>query len=155
MNALDLREARVDEAAQLSALAVRSKAAWGYSEDFLLACRAELELAPATVKAGLSFVAEERGSATPLGFGSLDPIDGRVVDLLHLFVEPRAFRRGVGRALVSHATALAREMGRRVMTIQADPNAALFYEALGARRVGELESDSIAGRMLPLFELRL
>jgi hypothetical protein len=35
-----IRPARPDEATDLSALAMRSKAYWGYDDDFLRACRA-------------------------------------------------------------------------------------------------------------------
>ena len=34
-----------------------------------------------------------------------------------------------------------------------DPNAADFYESAGARLIGERPSDSIEGRMLPLYEI--
>ena len=37
--------------------------------------------------------------------------------------------------------------------IAADPNAVGFYERAGARVVGEIPSDSIAGRVLPLLVL--
>jgi hypothetical protein len=53
------------------------------------------------------------------------------------------------------ADALRRSVARgfRVLEIQGDPNAARFYERVGARRIGERESASVPGRMLPLFEL--
>jgi len=73
----------------------------------------------------------------------------------HLFVEPEEIGRGHGRALLSHARDEARRRGYRVLVIQGDPNAARFYEACGARRVGEKGSASIPGRLLPLFELDL
>jgi len=41
------------------------------------------------------------------------------------------------------------------MIIQGDPNAEGFYRAMGAERIGEQESHSIPGRMLPLFSLSL
>jgi hypothetical protein len=34
-----------------------------------------------------------------------------------------------------------------------DPNAAGFYVKMGARRVGEVESVAVKGRMLPAFEV--
>ena len=39
------------------------------------------------------------------------------------------------------------------MVIQSDPHAEGFYLHMGARRVGERASDSIPGRVLPLFVL--
>jgi hypothetical protein len=45
--------------------------------------------------------------------------------------------------------------GGGVITVQSDPNAAGFYSHCGGVAVGERESGSVAGRMLPLFELRI
>ena len=54
-----------------------------------------------------------------------------------LFVEPRHIRGGVGRALLAHAVAEARQRGAERLTILADPNAVGFYERNGAVRIGE------------------
>lgn len=148
-----IRPARVDEAGALSALAIRSKAVWGYSDAFMAACRAELTLAPDDIAARPTFVAEHGGRV--VGFYALGPLgDGRV-ELDMLFVEPDAIGAGHGRALIEHARRTARESGYATMVIQGDPHAARFYEAAGATRVGERPSRSIPGRALPLFELVL
>ena len=41
------------------------------------------------------------------------------------------------------------------MTILADPNAAPFYERMGARFLRNAPSDAIPGRTLPLYEYDL
>ena len=41
------------------------------------------------------------------------------------------------------------------MTILADPNAAAFYERLGARYLRHAPSDAISGRTLPFYEYDL
>ena len=48
----------VDEADRLSDLAFRSKAHWGYSPEFMEACREELRVAVAAIAAGRVFVLE-------------------------------------------------------------------------------------------------
>ena len=70
-----------------------------------------------------------------------------------LFVVPAAIGTGVGRILLADAVVVARALGARVLRIEADPNAAAFYQREGAQRVGEAPSASIPGRTLPLFEL--
>jgi len=77
------------------------------------------------------------------------------LNLNKLFVEPRHIRSGVGRALLAHAVAEARQRGSERLTILADPNAAGFYERNDAVRIGEAPSDAVPGRLLPLYELRL
>ena len=41
------------------------------------------------------------------------------------------------------------------MVIHGDPHAAAFYEASGAVEIGRVESQSIPGRLLPLYEIDL
>jgi len=54
-------------------------------------------------------------------------------------------RRGVGRALVSHALQTASRGGASEVTVDADPNAEAFYLDCGAVRCGEVAAP-IAGQ---------
>lgn len=61
-----LRPAGPDEAAAISALALRSKAHWGYDEAFLAACRDDLTIDPSWCDGVRLVVAEADG--TLLGY---------------------------------------------------------------------------------------
>lgn len=148
-----IRRALPGDAARLSELAMRSKAVWGYDAQFMAACRDELTLSPGDVETLPTFLAEI-GCAL-LGFYSLEPLSDGTVELGHLFVEPEAIGRGVGRRLIEHAKRQARTAGYATMVIQGDPNAERFYRVAGGRLIGTKESLSIPGRMLPLFHLDL
>lgn len=150
MTDLHLRPARADEAGLLGPLALRSKAHWGYSAEFLDACRAELTYRPAEVESRRMVVAESGGRL--LGFYSLDGDPPRG-ELGNMWVEPDAIGTGVGRRLWDHAMAAARTAGFATLRIDADPHAEGFYLAMGARRIGQSPSGSIAGRLLPLLEV--
>jgi GNAT superfamily N-acetyltransferase len=128
-----LRAARPDEAEALSGLALRSKAHWGYNEEFLAACRDELHLRPQEIVSHRVVVAE-RDHRT-VGFASLvgEPPDG---ELTMLFVEPAAIRSGVGRRLYEHVFKEAGTLGFARVTIEADPHAEGFYLAMGADLLG-------------------
>jgi len=145
------RPARVEECELLSDLAFRSKAIWGYSPEFMEKCRGELTISEDFLKQNLLELMEVEGDV--VGFYSLERLSIEVVELGHLFVEPAWLRRGYGRRLLERALRKARDHGFSLLRIQGDPNAAPFYEEVGARRVGERESDSVPGRMLPLFEI--
>jgi GNAT superfamily N-acetyltransferase len=108
-----------------------------------------LTVSEAEIAAGRVLVAERAGLA--FGVARVEP-DG---ELGLMFVDPAAMNRGVGRTLFDSAAALARRLGARRMAILADPNAAPFYERMGARRIGEAPSDAIPGRTLPLYEYDL
>lgn len=145
---MTIRVARREELDSLSDLARRSKAHWGYSEEFMRDCHDELNV-PESLLPDV-YVSELDGAVA--GFHALG-FDGSGVELEFLFVDPPAMRRGVGRELLSHARTVAGRRGYRVMTIQGDPNAGPFYLAAGAREVGTRESTSIPGRLLPLYEI--
>jgi N-acetylglutamate synthase-like GNAT family acetyltransferase len=147
-----IRPARAAEAALLSDLAFRSKAHWGYSDEFMQACSEELTCTAEQVNAGGFHVLEDDGEVR--GFYGLTKISPTAVELESMFVEPGHIGRGYGRALMQHALAEAHQTQHiERLVIQADPNAARFYESAGARLIGERASDSIAGRMLPLYEI--
>ena len=146
---ISVRSARVGESDSLTALCVRSKAHWGYDEAFMRRSQASLTVSEAEIVEGRVLVAERQGLL--FGVARVEP-DG---ELGLLFVDPRTINRGVGRALFEAAVALARRLGARRMAILADPNAAPFYERMGARFVSHAPSDAIPGRTLPLYEYDL
>jgi GNAT superfamily N-acetyltransferase len=149
----ELRLARAGEAERLTALCVRSKAHWGYDAEFMRLSTGALTVQPADIVAGRVLIAVD-GIGQPLATASVLG-DGETVDLDQMFVDPSAMRQGLGRAMFMSAVRLARKLGARRMTILADPNAAPFYERMGARFVRHAPSDAIPGRTLPFYEYDL
>ncbi len=152
MDAIVFRAARGDEADLLTALALRSKGYWGYDQEFLDACRAELTFRAEDVVTRRIVVAHSPSGI--VGFYSIDgePPNG---ELGNLWVIPERIGSGLGRRLWHHAVASAREAGYTSLHIEADPNAAGFYEAMGADRAGEVPSGSVADRTLPLLVFQI
>jgi GNAT superfamily N-acetyltransferase len=136
----------------LSALMLRSKAHWGYDNAFLEACRHTLVVPETLIATGQVLVADDDGWAVGVAavIGSAPEMELDVC-----FVEPVAMGAGVGRLLVDAASALARRQGAETMVVQSDPNAEPFYARLGAVRIGEVQSDIEAGRLLPLLRFEL
>lgn len=152
---IEIRPARHGEADALSALCVRSKAHWGYDQDFMRLATSALQIEAAAVGEGRVLVAVDECDR-PLGVAACRPLeDDGDFDLSHLFVEPCGLRRGIGRALFEAARAWCIERDGKRLAILSDPNAVAFYQRLGARLIGEAPSDAIPGRMLPRFEYRL
>jgi GNAT superfamily N-acetyltransferase len=149
---IQLRDARQDELPSLGELCLRSKAVWGYDDAFMIACRNELTLRPEDLRSTHMQVAER--DSTVVGLAQIK-VTGTDADLLKLFVEPALLGSGVGRLLLQWATARALSLGAVRMTIEADPDAASFYEHMGARHAGFAASQSIAGRMLPRMQMEL
>jgi GNAT superfamily N-acetyltransferase len=172
-----VRAARPEEAGAISALALRSKAHWGYEAAFLEACRADLTIDPAWCD-GVRLVVADGGGLLEDDSGLLGDDSGLLGDdsgllgddsgllgyarvagdppageLAGLFVDPVAIGRGVGGLLLRHAVGIAARLGFRTLEIDSDPYAEAFYLHAGAARVGEFASTVDPARLLPRLRL--
>jgi GNAT superfamily N-acetyltransferase len=147
---IGLRVAEPHEAGAITDLARRSKAHWGYSQDFLDLVRDMLTVYPDEIREQRVVVADHAG--TILGYYRLEgePPNGELADL---FVDPGAIGTGLGRRLWEHAVESARKRGFRRLELESDPHAEPFYRHMGAERVGEYEAAS--GRLLPVMRVTL
>jgi len=87
---------------------------------------------------GCVFVAERDGVI--VGFAAVVPRDDGGAELDALFVEPREWKRGVGRALVDHCTDIGRARGASFLHVIGNPHAKGFYLACGFRVTGATET---------------
>lgn len=149
-----IRPAVQGEAETLTDIAIRSKAHWGYSADFMAACRHELVVSPSEIVDPDRIYLVCEADSSVVGYVALARIDGSTWEVDALFVEPAHIGQGHGRRLMDQAMAAAKTRDASKVLIQSDPYAADFYAAFGCTRVGEKESGSIPGRFLPMFELR-
>ncbi len=148
-----IERAEPKQAKELGELAFRSKAFWGYSDDFMQACRDELSYSEKELQDHHAYVLKNNDQV--IGFYILKQLSEDVSDLDALFVDPSEIGEGHGRRLIEHAKGIARGMAVSKMIIQGDPNAERFYLTAGALKTGEKESQSIPGRYLPMFEIDL
>jgi hypothetical protein len=84
---VEIRRALPGEAANLSALALRSKAVWGYDAAFMEACRAPLTVDPEAIAKYPFYVLDEGGTITGFYGLSGQPPRGEIE---FLFVEPES-----------------------------------------------------------------
>ena len=148
-----IRRARPDECTLLTDIALRSKASWGYDEQFMANCVTELTISESDIQTHRYFVLESAGSVA--GFYALREHGEGEGELADLFVEPAHMRAGHGRRLVEHAKSTARERGWHSLLVEADPNAREFYYSCGGAQIGTVASGSIPGRRLPLIKIPL
>ena len=148
-----IRKAQPSESELISKLALRSKAYWGYSQDFIDACRQELTYSQQDIQNNYFFVAEIDSSI--IGFYALEILSSTDIELEALFIEPSYIDRGYGRQLIEHAKITASKLGRQRIIIQGDPNAKNFYLKVGGKLTAKRESASIRDRYLPVFVIQL
>ncbi len=152
---ITIRKARPGEGQLLSEVAFRSKSHWGYSREFMAACRAELTVSKSDISNPARYYVVAQLNETIIGYYALERLPSDECELEALFVEPNYTGQGVGRSLIEHAKSHARRLGAASMRIQGDPNAMAFYLAAGGIQIGERESESIPGRYLPVFSVAL
>jgi GNAT superfamily N-acetyltransferase len=147
-----LRRARPDEASVVTALALRSKRLWNYTDKFMEAVAPDMALTPEDIEADHVEVLESEHGL--VGFLRLQrrPDEAWLEDL---FIDPQAVRKGHGQRLFERAAELSRVWGYAVMRFESDPYAEPFYLALGAERAGLSASSLIPGRALPLMSYKL
>lgn len=136
----------------LSELALAAKGFWGYDQAFIESCRAELSISPDDIARRRYVVADTGGLV--VGFYSVDG-EPPIGELTNMWVRPSEIGTGLGRVMWQDAMAAAAEAGFEHLKIGADPNAEGFYRKMGAERIGETPSESIAGRMLPLMRVKV
>ena len=143
-----IRRAAAGEAAALTALALRSKAHWGYDQQFMAKVAPMLTFTEADLAGSPVYVLSVDGVALGvyrLGDGAPEG------ELDHLWLDPSLIGLGYGRRLFEHALRTARELGCESLLIEADPNAEGFYSAMGASRIGDRRAAS--GGSLPLLRV--
>ena len=134
---LVIRLAEPSEAQALHDLTQRSVMYWGYPPEFLQWEPDSIAVTPDFMASATTVVLEVDGQVT--GYYALVSKSGDLY-LDKLFVDPTWIGTGQGKRLWQHAVQQARAMGATVLHIEADPNAAPFYTAMGARWVGEIET---------------
>ena len=111
---MPIREAKETEAEFLSDLAFRSKAYWGYSKDFIMACKEELSVTKQDIlNETFDYLVYEQNEEVR-GFYALERISYTEVELEALFVHPSFIGTGIGKLLLTHAVASANEIGVRL-----------------------------------------
>ena len=150
---ISIRPVEPQEAAELTQIALAAKRHWGYPDRWMEMWKPLLTFNAEYFEANESWMALD--GEKPIGFYTL--LDkGGIAWIDNLFVRPGSMGKGVGRQLFQHARNLARQRGYRVIQLEADPNAAGFYEKMGMHSIGERHSE-VDGqpRSLPIMEMEL
>ena len=126
-----LRRAEPHEAKELEELQDRSASHWAYPDGYFDWAGDARGITESYVRANPVLVLVD-SAGRKLGFYSFtEDDDGLLLD--RMFLDVDQIGRGLGRVLWQHAVQTARDLGVSEFVIGADPNAAPFYESMGAR----------------------
>ena len=148
-----IRDAAANEYLQLTVLAQRAKAHWGYPPDRMAEWSAQLTISPEYIARHRVEVAVDDAMRV-VGMCSLED-HGDHFQLEHVWIDPAAQRIGIGSTLVRRALLAASERPVPVRLL-ADQYAEGFYERLGAQVVGTQPAPMPGDpeRSLPVMEFR-
>lgn len=142
-----VRTASLNEANELSHIALISKATWDYSEEFIQACKEDLTITDDYIVNNYVYVLESEG--IKIGFFSFQRKEEDALDFLYL--HPNYKGKGYGKLLWQSVVEKAVELGMKCFTIDSDPNAKGYYMKMGAKLIGETPSTVFKDRLLPLL----
>ncbi len=137
-----IRLALGEDAATLTGIAHDAKRHWGYPEHWIQHWQEDLTISSEFISNNQVYVAEREGEI--IGFYAL-AVEDQKAELEHMWVAPKHIGTGVGKELFIHAMQIAAGENISEVEISADPNAAGFYQRMGARRIGE-DSSEIDGQ---------
>ncbi|MDD1502481.1 GNAT family N-acetyltransferase [Lysinibacillus sp. CNPSo 3705] len=143
-----IRRAKVQDCHLLSNLAYKSKAYWGYTEDFLQQCKDDLTVTKEYIEENPVYVMESDNKI--VAFYSFT-IHKKKLDTL--FIDPDYIGKGLGRMIWDHLLTKAKELGISEFTLDSDPNAEGFYLKMGAKTIGFTTSTVFPDRHLPLMKV--
>lgn len=146
-----IRRASLEEAGKLTQIALDAKRHWGYPEHWIRHWEADLTISSDFIRDNEVYVAEREGEVR--GFYALI-VSGNKAELEHMWVTPELIGTGLGKELFLDAMDRAATLEVREIEISADPNAAGFYERMGASQIGESDA-SIDGQERKLPRLRI
>lgn len=149
---IEICSARTHDAESLTELTLRSKNYWNYGEDLMAQWRDELTITGDYIRKNSTFKILKNKKV--IGFYSFSKKSDDVVKLDNLFIDPDYIGQGFGKLLFTDFKARVTTLNFKTVTLDADPNAELFYKKLGFKVVGKLPS-IIKNRFLPVMELEL
>ncbi|MFF2176441.1 GNAT family N-acetyltransferase [Lysinibacillus sp. NPDC058147] len=145
-----IRSAKVQDCDLLSNLAYKSKAYWGYTEDFLQQCKGDLTVTKEYVEENPVYVMESDNKIVAFYSFTLNELK-----LDALFIDPEYIGKGLGKILWKHLLNEAKELGISEFTLDSEPNAEGFYLKMGAKNIGFTPSTVFPDRQLPLMKVNV
>lgn len=146
-----IRGALEEEAAVISDIAIESKAYWGYSEEFIKACKDDLTITKQYIEENHVYVLEDQEEF--VGFFAFER--AKVDSLDFFYILPKFIGKGFGKVMWNNVIQKAQKLGIKSFTIDSDPHAKGFYKKMGAKQIGQTSSTVFKDRLLPLMKVTI
>lgn len=134
----------------LTELTLRSKAHWGYSSEQITKWKKDLTIYTDYIDQNEVYKLMNKNQL--IGYYSYIEVKENTVKLDNIFLEPDFIGKGYGKMMMNHFLLQVKDSGYEAVKLDSEPNTVKFYQNLGFKIVGRLES-SIPNRFLPIMEL--
>ena len=141
------RKAIEEDIQAINIISIQSKAYWGYPDAWLERWKDDLTISKPEINE-LEILIIQKDNV-PIGFSALFE-DEQNYEIRHLWLKPDYIGKGLGKQLL-HETIKEIVRKEKPIFVEADPNAEAFYERMGFKTIGFVESYP-KGRFLPIMK---
>lgn len=146
-----IRKALKEDAQELTRIAFAAKRYWNYPDEYYQVWKNELTISsPYILNNDVFLISDDEYI---VGFYSVIAWKGETY-LDHIFIDPRFLKQGIGSELINHLISVQQGKGVEKIYVLVDPNAAGFYDKVGAKFIKYVTSN-IAGREIPLYLIEI
>ncbi|MFD1615817.1 GNAT family N-acetyltransferase [Gelatiniphilus marinus] len=149
---MKIEKAIIKDAKDLTELTIRSKSYWDYSAEQIEEWRKDLTISESYILENEVYKLTEDNNI--IGYYSFFKSNDTDVKLENLFVDPKFIGCGIGKTLMTDFLQRIRKTKFERIILDSDPNAEKFYEKIGFKIIGKLET-SIENRFLPIMEMKI
>jgi N-acetylglutamate synthase-like GNAT family acetyltransferase len=149
---MDILKAEPTDNELLTTITKMSKAYWGFSEDILKEWEHLLTITKDYIEKNKVYKLIQNDQI--IGYYFYFSTDESTIKLDNIFILPEFIGKGFGKILMNDFLKNIKQIGINKVTLDAEPNAEIFYKTFGFETIGQLES-SIKDRYLPIMELQM
>ena len=153
MNNLSIHPALESDLGLINSLVRRSKAYWGYSEEYMDKCMEIIAIRPKHLQQNIVKTCHKDQQI--VGIYSFSLKDDKSLMLDYLFIEPDFIYQNIGSYLFKAAVETAKSIGKTEFILHSDPYAEGFYIKMGCHRIGDHPSTITPGLILPIMKYEL
>ncbi|PJE45424.1 MAG: GNAT family N-acetyltransferase [Flavobacterium sp.] len=149
---MEILKADIEDHETLTSITKKSKAYWGFPEDILKEWEHLLTVTKDYIEKNKVYKLVQNNEI--IGYYSYFFTDEKTIKLDNIFILPEFIGKGFGKILMNDFLKNTKQLDIDKITLDAEPNAEIFYKTFGFETIGKLES-SIKDRYLPIMELQI
>lgn len=146
---LEFIEAVLKDHEMLTETAIASKKSHGYSDDLMSLWKSDLEISKDYIMKNKVFKIYDNNFF--IGFFGLKLNEHKIIEIDHLWLLPGRIGKGYGRLIFNYIIGYLKINGHRRAILFAEPKAKGFYDKMGGKIIGKIES-KVSGRFLDTYE---